>query len=137
MAGRGFGGGRLGLLAVLAIPLAACVVQPTPVYQPYGYTAPGSSTAAGAVTGAAAGGLIGGLASGRHNRGLGVVGGAAAGALSGGLIGNQADRNEAAAAAPPQAYEYGYGTAPEYGYGTAPPPVAYPSHPAPEYGYRY
>jgi Glycine zipper len=132
MARRGFGGVRLGLLAALAMPLAACVVQPTPVYQPYGYTAPGSNTAAGAVTGAAAGGLIGGLAAGRHDRGLGIVGGAAAGALLGGLIGNQADRNEAAAAAPPPAYGY------DQGYDYAPlPPVAYPAYPEPGYGYRY
>ena len=42
MAKRGFGGARLGLLAALAVPLAACVVQPTPVYQPYGATTAGS-----------------------------------------------------------------------------------------------
>jgi hypothetical protein len=137
MAQRGFWGvRRLGMVAVLALPLGACVVETAPAYQPYGYATP-SNTAAGAVTGAAAGGLIGGLASGRHNRGLGIVGGAAAGALIGGLIGNQADRS----AEPPPAYApapydgYGYG---EPGYeAPLPPPVAEPSYPPPGYGYRY
>ncbi|MBX6747613.1 MAG: glycine zipper 2TM domain-containing protein [Acetobacteraceae bacterium] len=122
MARRGFGGLRLGMLAALAVPLAACVqVQPAAYYDPYAYAPPaGSNTAAGAVTGAAAGGLLGGLASGRHDRGLGIVGGAAAGALIGGLIGNQMDQQNAAAA-------QGYGYAQPY-----PPPVAYP---APGYPY--
>lgn len=118
------------MLAALAIPLAACVqVQPAAYYDPYGYAPPvGSNTAAGAVTGAAAGGLLGGLASGRHDRGLGIVGGAAAGALIGGLIGNQADQNNAAAA-------QGYGYAPPYPPPVAYPPPDYPAYPAPGYPY--
>ncbi|MCO6415759.1 hypothetical protein JYK14_06140, partial [Siccirubricoccus sp. KC 17139] len=50
--------------AALAL-LAGCVqVQPAPYY---GAPAPGSATAAGAITGAAAGGLLGGALSGRHD----------------------------------------------------------------------
>ncbi|MDO9706850.1 glycine zipper domain-containing protein [Paracraurococcus lichenis] len=98
---------RAALLALLALPLAACVYVQEPAYAPYAYApAVGPNAGTGAALGAVAGGLIGATAAGRHDRGAGIVGGAAAGALLGGLVGNGLDRQEAERTPPPYAAPY-------------------------------
>jgi hypothetical protein len=134
--------------ALLILPLAGCVVQPTvPVvvpypygysYPAYGYAAPapvGPNTATGVATGAVAGGLLGAAVSDPYNRGAGAATGAAAGALIGGLVGNAADQRDAEAA---QGYGTVYDGSTSYGtggYGGGYSPYPYAATQPPGYGY--